>query len=95
MNILLIRPGAFGDTLMLLPSLVNISGQLTITLVARQPGLYFIQDFVNRSVQWHPLGPAVQVVQKKWPGIGLFKEVLKAAIDLSHAAGVDGLNKFL
>ena len=60
MNILIIRPGAFGDTLMLLPSLVNISGQSTITLVARQPGLYFIQDFVNRSMDldcagWHRL----------------------------------------
>ena len=60
MNILIIRPGAFGDTLMLLPSVVNISGQLTINLVARQPGLYFIQDFVTRSMDlddagWHRL----------------------------------------
>ena len=60
MNILIIRPGAFGDTLMLLPSLVSISGRFTITLVARQPGLYFIQDFVNRSMDldgagWHRL----------------------------------------
>ena len=60
MNILIIRPGAFGDTLMLIPSLVNISGQLTITLVARQPGLYFVHDFVSRSMDfdgagWHRL----------------------------------------
>jgi len=57
---LIIRPGALGDTLMLLPALVNLSGQVNITFVARQPGLYFIQGFVTRSMDldgagWHRL----------------------------------------
>jgi heptosyltransferase-3 len=60
LKLLIIRPGALGDTLMLLPALVNLSGQVDITLVARQPGLYFIRDFVNRAMDldgagWHRL----------------------------------------
>jgi heptosyltransferase-3 len=60
LRLLIIRPGALGDTLMLLPALVNLSGRLNITLAARQPGLYFIRDFVNRAMDldgagWHRL----------------------------------------
>jgi len=60
LKLLMIRPGALGDTLMVLPALVNLSGRVNITLVARQPGLYFIRDFVNRPMDldaagWHRL----------------------------------------
>ena len=60
MKLLIIRPGALGDTLMLLPALVHLSGQVNITLAARQPGLYFIQDFVDCAMDldgagWHRL----------------------------------------
>jgi heptosyltransferase-3 len=66
-----------------------------ITHLAAMLGIPTVALFTeSNAVQWHPLGPAVQVVQKRRPGIGLIKEVLKAAIDLRHAAGMDGLNKF-
>ena len=60
MKALIIRPGALGDTLMLLPSLANIPDQWTITFVGRQPGLDFIRDFVKYSMDlegpgWHRL----------------------------------------
>ena len=60
MNALIIRPGALGDTLMLLPSLVNIAERVRITFVGRQPGLNFIKDFVTFSMDldgagWHRL----------------------------------------
>lgn len=60
MKLLIIRPGALGDTLMVLPALVNLSGRLNITLAARQPGLYFVRDFVSRPMDldaagWHRL----------------------------------------
>jgi len=59
-DVLLIRPGAIGDTLMLLPALVGLSGQATVTLVGRQPGLGFVQEHVHRvmdfeEARWHRL----------------------------------------
>jgi hypothetical protein len=67
-----------------------------ITHLAAMLGIPTVALFTeSNAVQWHPLGPAVQVVQKEGPGIGLIKEVLKSAIDLRHAAGVGGLNKSL
>jgi ADP-heptose:LPS heptosyltransferase len=65
-----------------------------ITHLAAMLGIPTVALFTeSNSAQWHPLGPAVQIVQKKGPGIGLIKEVLKAAIDLNHAAGGNGLKK--
>ena len=60
MEALIIRPGALGDTLMLLPSLANIPEQWAVTFVGRQPGLNFIRDFVKYSMDlegpgWHRL----------------------------------------
>ena len=60
MNLLIIRPGALGDTLMVLPAVVNLSGRVNITLVARQPGLSFVRDFVSCALDldgagWHRL----------------------------------------
>jgi len=59
-DILLIRPGAIGDTLMLLPALAGLSGQALVSLVGRQPGLGFLQDRVYRALDfegagWHRL----------------------------------------
>ena len=60
MEALIIRPGALGDTLMLLPSLANIPEQWAVTFVGRQPGLNYIRDFVKYSMDlegpgWHRL----------------------------------------
>lgn len=60
MEILIIRPGALGDTLMILPSLANISEQQAITFVGRRPGLDFVRDFVKCPMDlegpgWHRL----------------------------------------
>jgi heptosyltransferase-3 len=65
-----------------------------ITHLAAMLGIPTVALFKeSSSVQWHPLGPAVRIIQKKGPGIGLIEEVLKAAIDLSHTPDGDGLNK--
>lgn len=60
MNTLIIRPGALGDTLMLLPALGDLQGKTTITYVGRQPGLHFIEDYVHLAMDlegpgWHRL----------------------------------------
>ncbi|MBW1704068.1 MAG: glycosyltransferase family 9 protein [Deltaproteobacteria bacterium] len=60
MNVLIIRPGALGDTLMVLPALANLTGKASITFVARQPGLDYIRSFVLGGLDlegagWHRL----------------------------------------
>ena len=60
MDLLIIRPGALGDTLMLVPALIDLSGKGAITFVGRQPGLEFVRPHVDRSMDleasgWHRL----------------------------------------
>ena len=60
MNVLIIRPGALGDTLMLLPALIDLSDRVTVTFVGRQPGLDFIRPWVHCAMDmetsgWHRL----------------------------------------
>jgi hypothetical protein len=65
-----------------------------ITHLAAMLGIPTVALFIkSSSIQWHPLGPVVRIVQKKGPGIGLIEDVLKAAIDLSHPPDGEGLNK--
>lgn len=57
---LIIRPGALGDTLMMLPALRDLSDREAITFVGRQPGLDFIRPWVHRAMDmersgWHRL----------------------------------------
>jgi len=47
---LIIKPGALGDTLMVLPSLVDLAGKAAVTFVGREPGLSFIRDHVDRTM---------------------------------------------
>jgi heptosyltransferase-3 len=60
LNVLIIRPGALGDTLMVLPALADLAGKAVITFVARQPGLSYTRSFVHRGLDlegagWHRL----------------------------------------
>jgi len=60
LNVLIIRPGALGDTLMLLPALIDLSNTVTITFVGREPGLDFIRPWVHCAMDmetsgWHRL----------------------------------------
>jgi ADP-heptose:LPS heptosyltransferase len=60
---LMIRPGALGDTLMMLPALHQLKGIVPVTVVGRRPGLDFISRAAERVVDmegpgWHRLfGP--------------------------------------
>jgi len=60
LKILLIRPGALGDTLMLLPSLAYLKRRVRITLAGRHPGLHFVRGHVHAAMDfegagWHNL----------------------------------------
>ena len=60
LRVLIIRPGALGDTLMLVPALEALSGKVNVTFVGRQPGLDFIRPHVDYAMDleasgWHRL----------------------------------------
>ena len=60
MNLLIIRPAALGDTLMLLPSLRALREKVETTLVGRHPGIDFLAPHVHRVMDyeaqgWHAL----------------------------------------
>ncbi|MFH0845107.1 MAG: glycosyltransferase family 9 protein [Pseudomonadota bacterium] len=60
MKIIIIRAGALGDTLMLMPSIVQLRGKAEIILVARSPGLELISPYVHLCMDyertgWHQL----------------------------------------
>jgi ADP-heptose:LPS heptosyltransferase len=52
MRILIIRPGALGDTLMLAPALAQMKGRGDIALVARRPGLDILRPFVREGMDY-------------------------------------------
>lgn len=60
LRFLIIRPGALGDTLMLLPALGALTGRVSILFVGRRPGLEFIRPHVDQVMDlegagWHRL----------------------------------------
>jgi heptosyltransferase-3 len=60
LEVLIIRPGALGDTLMALPALVNLKEKASVAFAGREPGLGFIRDYVRESWDlersgWHML----------------------------------------
>jgi heptosyltransferase-3 len=56
MRILLIRPGALGDTLLLVPALAQMRGQAEITLAARMPGLEYLRPFAHECMDYERAG---------------------------------------
>lgn len=59
-RVLIIRPGAMGDTLMIIPALRDLGGKVSVAFAGRQPGLHFIRPHVDRAMDlegqgWHPL----------------------------------------
>jgi heptosyltransferase-3 len=60
LEVLVIRPGALGDTLLMLPALKELSGKATLYFAGREPGLGFIREAVFNAMDleragWHRL----------------------------------------
>ena len=60
MKVLIIRPSALGDTLMLMPAIAQLEAWAEITLVGRSPGIDFLRPYVHLSIDyegpgWHQL----------------------------------------
>jgi heptosyltransferase III len=56
LNVLIIRPAALGDTLMLLPSLVPLGETASVTLVGRAPGIHFLRPFARQCLDFESMG---------------------------------------
>ena len=52
MKILIIRPAALGDTLMLVPALVHLSASTEVVLVGREPSLEILRPYVDKPVDF-------------------------------------------
>ncbi len=60
MKLLIIRPSALGDTLMLMPAIAQLRGSVEILLVGRSPGIDIISPYITQSIDyersgWHRL----------------------------------------
>jgi heptosyltransferase-3 len=56
MRILIIRPGALGDTLQLIPALAQMRGHAEITLAAQSPGLEYLRPFAHECMDYERAG---------------------------------------
>jgi heptosyltransferase-3 len=60
LRVLILRPSALGDTVLLAPALYAIGKKVGVTLVGRKPGIDFLKPLVTRCVDfetggWHRL----------------------------------------
>ena len=56
MNLLIIRPAALGDSLMLMPSLNALRGMAETILVGRRPGIDFLGPYVHQAMDYESRG---------------------------------------
>ncbi|MBW2064333.1 MAG: glycosyltransferase family 9 protein [Deltaproteobacteria bacterium] len=50
MKLLIIRPGALGDTLMLLPSVIHLGSHAQISFLGRHPGISFLSAWTHKCI---------------------------------------------
>lgn len=77
-RVLILRSGALGDTLMLLPSLVVLQGRAEIFLAGRRPGIEFLRPYVSGCLDyegsgWHQLFAETPEALHRppWPSVDL------------------------
>jgi hypothetical protein len=73
-EVLIIRPGALGDTLMLVPVLSHLKGRARTVVAARRPGLELLGPLVERCLDfegpgWHHLFEEEPVMRGAFEGI--------------------------
>jgi heptosyltransferase-3 len=56
MRILIVRPGALGDTLLLIPALVQMRGRAELTLACRAPGLEYLRPYALDCLDYERTG---------------------------------------
>lgn len=48
-RLLIIRPGALGDTLLLLPTLIQMKDKISVSFVGRRPGIDFVREYADKT----------------------------------------------
>ncbi len=56
MRVMIIRAGALGDTLMLMPSIVRLKDSTEITVLGRHPGIDYLRPHVNQCMDFEGSG---------------------------------------
>ncbi|MFC1534058.1 glycosyltransferase family 9 protein [Thermodesulfobacteriota bacterium] len=56
MKVLIIRAGALGDTIMLMPSIVQLRRNVEIVLAGRNPGIDYLKPYVNECIDYERSG---------------------------------------
>lgn len=83
LKILIIRPAALGDTLMLIPALSLMRDAVSVILAGRTPGIHYLRPFVERCLDfegggWHTLfteNPEVEYLPPADIIVGLFRDM--------------------
>jgi heptosyltransferase-3 len=71
MRILIIRPAALGDTLMLAPALSNSREWGEVSVVGRRPGIEFLKPLVSRCLDFEGPGWHTLFMDDPEPGVSL------------------------
>lgn len=83
LKILIIRPAALGDTLMLIPALSSLRDSVSVILAGRTPGIHYLRRFVERCLDfegaaWHTLfteNPEVEYLPSADIIVGFFRDM--------------------
>jgi heptosyltransferase-3 len=93
MKILIIRPAALGDTLMLAPALSNSSEWGEVIIAGRRPGIDFLKPIVSRCLDFEGHGWHALFMDAADPGVTLpVREVEKIVAFLNDSRGVTKRN---
>lgn len=104
MKLLIIRSGALGDTLMLMPLISALSGEHEITILGRKPGIDFLESCVEQCIdiergRWHRLFSRVSDIDIPCPQvdhvIAFINDKENIVVEnLSHLFSVSKINIF-
>jgi len=91
MKLLIIRPSALGDTLMLMPAIAQLRGSTEIVLVARAPAVGIISPYVKRVIDYE--GSAWHRLFLEHPGVDHAFSLPEADCTVAFLSDPDGIVK--
>jgi heptosyltransferase-3 len=91
MKLLIIRPSALGDTLMLMPAIAQLRGSTQIVLAGRSPGIDLLSPYVNRIIDYERSGWHHLFLEH--PGVDPAFPLLEADCAVAFLSDPDGVVK--
>ena len=89
MNLLIIRPGALGDTLMLMPSIHQLKDLADIFIAGRYPGIDYIRPYVEKCFDYEQGG--WQKLFQEGPDTGFLNTLPKMNVVAAFLSDPDGI----